>query len=285
MFLSEIMKKNILLGILTVITLTCFAWEPPKMQCLKLMNNNTRMKMAWSSNGDCIHFKVYYFYINDVLCDSLFGYSSATQSFTLCDYGSKDINNIPVASEYYCYIIALDSNNNAYYSDTIHSISLTVTPQANNTLAFLEWESPTTTLDASWGNTFDIFKKRDFEPDFPPEPFASVPNTVTHYTDTSDVCDNIVSYQISITNFYGVNERCPFMTTIGSAHLVDSASPAPPVLDSVTVTANNEIILPVLRGYDVLPGRPHKPLHPDFLELFLEASFFLQALSHDAISR
>lgn len=237
------MKKHILLGILTVITLTCFAWEPPKMQCLKLMNNNTRMKMAWSSNGDCIHFKVYYFYINDVLCDSLFGYSSATQSFTLCDYGSKDINNIPVASEYYCYIIALDSNDNAYYSDTIHSISLTVTPQANNTLAFLEWESPTTTLDASWGNTFDIFKKRDFEPDFPPEPFASVPNSVTHFTDTSDVCDNIISYQISITNFYGVNERCPFMTTIGSAHLVDSTSPAPPVLDSVTVTANNEIML------------------------------------------
>jgi hypothetical protein len=236
-------KKHILLGILTVITLTCFAWEPPKMQCLKLMNNNTRMKMAWSSNGDCIHFKVYYFYINDVLCDSLFGYSSATQSFTLCDYGSKDINNIPVASEYYCYIIALDSNDNAYYSDTIHSISLTVTPQANNTLAFLEWESPTTTLDASWGNTFDIFKKRDFEPDFPPEPFASVPNSVTHFTDTSDVCDNIISYQISITNFYGVNERCPFMTTIGSAHLVDSTSPAPPVLDSVTVTANNEIML------------------------------------------
>lgn len=237
------MKKHILLGILTVITLTCFAWEPPKMQCLKLMNNNTRMKMAWSSNGDCIHFKVYYFYINDVLCDSLFGYSSATQSFTLCDYGSKDINNIPVASEYYCYIIALDSNDNAYYSDTIHSISLTVTSQANNTLAFLEWESPTTTLDASWGNTFDIFKKRDFEPDFPPEPFASVPNSVTHFTDTSDVCDNIISYQISITNFYGVNERCPFMTTIGSAHLVDSTSPAPPVLDSVTVTANNEIML------------------------------------------
>ena len=237
------MKKHILLGILAVITLSCFAWEPPKMQCLKLMNNNTRMKMAWSSNGDCIHFKVYYFYINEILCDSLFGYSSATQNFTLCDYGSKDINNIPVASEYSCYIIALDSNNNAYYSDTIHSISLTVTPQANNTLAFLEWESPTTTLDASWGSTFDIYKKRDFEPDFPPDPFASVPNTVTHYTDTSDVCDNIISYQVSITNFYGVNERCPFMTTIGSAHLVDSASPAPPVLDSVTVTQNNEVML------------------------------------------
>ena len=226
-----------------VVTLSCFAWEPPKMQCLKLMNNNTRIKMAWSSNGDCIHFRVYYFYVNNILCDSLFGYNSATQNFTLCDYGSKDINNIPVASEYYCHIMALDSNDNAYYSDTIHSISLTVTPQANNTLAYLEWESPTSVLDNSWGSTFDIYKKRDFEPDFPPEPFASVPNTQLHYTDTSDVCDNIISYQVSITNFYGVNERCPFMTTIGSARLVDSTSPATPVLDSVTVTQNNEVML------------------------------------------
>ncbi len=222
--------------------ISCFAWQPPKMQCLKLMNNNTRIKMAWSCS-DCIHFKAYYFYVNDVLCDSLFGYSSATQNYTLCDYGSQDINNIPVASEYYCFIKAVDSNNNVYYSDTIHSINLTVTPQAGNTLAYLEWESPTNVLDNSWGSTFDIYKKRAFEADFPNTPFASVPNTQLHYTDTSDVCDNFISYQVGITNFYGTNERCPFMTTIGTAHLVDSTSPSTPVLDSVTVTPTNEIML------------------------------------------
>ncbi len=240
---SDVMKKHLLVALLLALVLGSYAWEPPKMQCLKLMNNNQRMKMAWSSNGDCIHFEKYYFYINDVLCDSLFGYSSATQSYTLCDYGSKDINDIPTATEYYCYIVAVDSNGNRFYSDTIHSISLTVTPQANNTLAYLEWESPTTVLDNSWGSTFDIFKKRDFEPDFPPEPFASVPNTQLSYTDTSDVCNNIISYQVSISNIYGVNEHCPFMTTIGSAHLVDSISPTPPVLDSVTVTPTNEVML------------------------------------------
>lgn len=233
----------------------CLAWEPPKMQCLKLMNNNQRMKMAWSSNGDCSHFMVYYFYINDVLCDSLFGYSSATQSYTLCDYGSKDVNNIPTATNYSCYIVAVDSNGNRFHSDTIHSISLTVTPQAGNTVAFLEWESPTSNMDASWGSTFDIYKKRGFEADFPAEPYISVPNTQLYYTDTSDVCNNTISYQVSISNFYGVNEHCPFMTTIGSAFLVDSTGPAPPVLDSVTVTPTNEVMIgfhetePFMMGY------------------------------------
>lgn len=97
-----------------VMTVSCWAWQPPKMQCLKLMNNNQRMKMAWSSNGDCIHFKAYYFYINNVLCDSLFGHVGQTQTFTLCDYGSKDINNIPQAEEYFCYIKAVDSTGAAF---------------------------------------------------------------------------------------------------------------------------------------------------------------------------
>ena len=225
----------------------CLAWEPPKMQCIKLMNNNQRIKMAWSSNGDCIHFKTYYFYINNVLCDSLSGYSSATQNYNLCDYGSQDINNIPVASEYFCYIVAVDSNNVSYYSDTIHSFSITVTPQAGNTMAYLSWESPTNTFDASWGSTFDIYKKRGFEEDFPPTPFASVPNSQRNYTDTSDVCDESISYQVGISHFYmsgSFQTQCPFMTTIGTVdHMVDSISPAPPVLDSVTVTATNKVML------------------------------------------
>jgi len=245
--MTPLVKKIILTGLWIAAVLSCLAWEPPKMQCLKLMNNNQRIKLAWSSNGDCIHFKAYYFYINNVLCDSLFGYSSATQNYTLCDYGSQDINNIPTANEYFCYIVAVDSNNVPYYSDTIHSFSITVTPQADNTMAFLEWESPTSSFDNSWGSTFDIYKKRGFETDFPPEPFASVPNTQHNYTDLSDVCDNSISYQVGISHYYmngSYQTQCPFMTTIGTVdHMRDTISPAAPVLDSVSVTPTNEVML------------------------------------------
>lgn len=114
--MKHTVKRIILTGLWMATILACFAWEPPKMQCIKLMNNNTRIKMAWSNSSDCIHFKTYYFYINNVLCDSLSGYSSATQTYTLCDYGSQDINNIPTATEYFCYIVAVDSNNVSCHS-------------------------------------------------------------------------------------------------------------------------------------------------------------------------
>lgn len=229
-----------MIALLMAVAIGGWALEPPKMQCLKLMNNNQRMKMAWSNSEDCASFKIFYFYINNILCDSL----SCSQGFNFCNYGSKDINNVPVADDYYCYIMAVDSNNNAYYSDTIHSISITVTAISNNTMARLEWEAPTSVLDDTWGSTYGIYKKRDFESDFPTTPFASVPNTQNTYIDTSDVCDNIISYQVGITNYYGTTgERCPFMTTIGSARLVDSISPTAPILDSVTVTSNNRVML------------------------------------------
>ena len=236
------LKKHILLSvILTAAIASCFALEPPKMQCLRLMNDNQRIKMSWSSNPDCGLYRIYYFYVNGTLCDSL-SVSDPTQN--LSDYGGVDINNIPQANEYFCYIVAVDSFGNEFYSDTIQSISLTVSPQSNNTMALLQWQSPATSLGPTWGNYFEIYKKRGFEADFPPEPFASVPNTQTTYVDTSDVCDNTISYQVSILNSYGgVGERCQFRTTIGTVHLVDSTSPRPPVLDSVSVTATNQVML------------------------------------------
>lgn len=232
-------KRGLTIALLMVITIGCFALEPPKMQCLRLMNNNQRMRMSWSNSSDCARFKTFYFYINNILCDSL----TCSSGYTFCNYGSKDINHVPEADEFFCYIMAVDSNNNAFYSDTIRSISLTVTPISNNTMALLEWESPTNNFDDSWGNTFQIYKKRDFESDFPATPSATVPNSRRSYIDTSDVCDNYISYQVMIYNYYGNNDRCDFRTTIGSALLVDSISPTPPFLDSVTVTPTNEVML------------------------------------------
>lgn len=241
---------GILVLLLMAMATSCWAWQPPKMQCLKLMNNNQRMKISWSNSPDCLRFKTYFFYINDIRCDSL----TCSHGYTFCSYGSKDINNVPVAAEYYCYIVAVDSNDNAFNSDTIHSISINVTPLSNNTMARLEWESPTSVLDESWGSTFDIYKKREFEDDFPPTPFASVPNTIRTYIDTSDVCEQLISYQVGITNYYD-GGRCPFVTTIGSAFLTDSIQPKVPLLDSVSVTSDNKIMLgfhspePYMRAY------------------------------------
>lgn len=235
-------KNFVILGLLMALFARAFALEPPRIQCLKLLNNNTLIHIDWETTSDCNQFKMYYFYVNDILSDSL-----SALNVDLCEQGGRDIGNIPVATQYYCHIIAVDYNNGQVQSNTLQSINLTVTPNANHTAANLVWESPTNNFDNTWGNTFFLYKKRGFETNFPPQPFASVPVTQLNYTDVSDVCDDSLSYQVSISHFYmnGSNQaQCPFMTTIGTVEdMVDSTSPAPPVLDSVSVTPDNEVIL------------------------------------------
>lgn len=236
-------KIFILFAMLMTLAHGVFAWNPPTIQCIKLLNNNTRIHIDWESNLDCMHFKVYYFYVNGILSDSL----KPSQNDNLYYHGGKDINNIPTATQYNCYIIAIDSNDNSCQSNTLQSITLTVTPNASHTAANIVWESPTTNFDNTWGSTFNIYKKRSFETDFPAQPFASVPVTQLNYTDLSDVCNASISYQVGISHFYmngSTQAQCPFMTTIGTVvSMVDSTSPAAPILDSVTVTPDNHVML------------------------------------------
>lgn len=234
------------------------ALQPPKMQCLKLVDNNQKIHFRWSndSNNDCDKFEVYYFYVNYQLCDSLRIPYSSSYNYNFCNYDGAFVNNIPQSDTYLCYIVAVDSSGNRYNSDTLRSINLDVTPLDGDTKALLEWEAPFTSADASWGSEFKLYKKRTYEPEFPIQPFATVSNNTFYYVDTSDVCSDYVQYQVGITNYFSANENCPFMTTTAQVFQTDSTSPkTSPLLDSVTVTPTNEIMLgfhesePNMRGF------------------------------------
>ena len=226
-----------------VLTVSVFAWNPPTIQCIKLLNNNTRIHVDWENNSDCMQFTAYYFYVNGVLSDSLI----ATPTDTLYYHGGKDVNNIPIGSQYSCYIDAVDSAGNHWQSNALQSITLTVSPNTNHTASNISWGSPTTNFDNTWGSTFNIYKKHGFESEFPTQPFASVPVSQLTYIDPSDVCNDSISYQVGISHFYingSSQAQCPFMTTIGTVHdMIDTVQPSPPVLDSVTVTPDNQVML------------------------------------------
>lgn len=218
----------------------CFCQEAPTLQCLQLRNENTRLYVAWSNSADCNSFVKYYMYVNNVLTDSL----SPTTGYTMCNYGSKVINNIPTAAQYSCYIKAIDESGNMHTSNTIQTISITVTPSTDSSLAYLSWESPSSSaLSGNWGNTFAIYKKHAYDNDFDINPIATVPNTQYTYTDTADVCYNYNSYQVGIVNNYSDDgsTNCIFKTTIGTVMLVDRFMPMPPFLDSISYTADNRV--------------------------------------------
>lgn len=244
-------SRILLLFFLLIITFPAFCLEPPTLQCLQLRHNNERLFIAWDNSADCGQTSKYLVYVNNQLVDSV----TPNSSSSLCAFGSKLINNIQPANAYTCFLRAVDNAGNTFESNTIQTISITVTPSADSSLAFLSWESPSSgSLSGNWSNNFFIYKKRAYEPDFTTY-FATVPNTQFNYTDTADVCYNEISYQVGITNQYGPTDNCIFKTMIGSAVFIDRFQPQTPVLDSVTTNENNQVALgfhapePSMYGY------------------------------------
>lgn len=220
-----------------------FALDPPKMQCITPINNNQQVRINWSCE-DCAYYKEYHFFVNGSLSYTL---AVGPTVNTLCDRGQIEINITSTAS-YECYMIAVDNTGTQYVSDTIRSIDLVVTPSSNRTKAVLTWQPPTSSFDNSWGTTFDIYKKRGFETNSPTQPFASVPiSTGSTYTDISDVCNNSLSYQIGITHSFmngALPSSCPFMSAIVTVNnMMDDTRPRTPVIDSVSVTSNNKVMI------------------------------------------
>lgn len=213
--------------------------------------------MAWENSSNCDIFAKYCIYVNNVFVDSV----EADPPYTLCNYGGVVIE-LPFNSSYNCYLEAVDSFGNRYSSNTIQIMPITVTAIDSGKYAVISWQSPSSQIGATWGNNFDIYKKREFESDFPPMPFATVPITQLEYTDTADVCYRTTSYQVGITNYYDANEHCEFKTAIGTVQLVDKTQPRTPVLDSVTTTENNQIALgfhapeDYMRGYIIYYNGP-----------------------------
>ncbi len=237
------MKKALFLLFTFIVVHAAYGYDPPTLQCLQL-NDATTLRVTWSNSNDCAQFTEYQFFVNDVLQDTY----AASGNYTLCDYGGRDVT-VTAANTYSCYIKAKDGNGQLWQSNTLQMPNLQVTASTDSAYAFLSWESPSSgTLDnTTWGSTFQIFKKYYYETDFPQQALATVPNTVTTYTDTADVCRNTVSYRVSISNRYPIGNdlynTCPFYTTIGTVELVDRTQPRTPVLDSVTVEEDNQVAL------------------------------------------
>jgi len=211
--------------------------------------------MSWDNSNDCASFVSYNFYVNGTMVGS----ATPSTGYTMCNYGSTVLNNITPASTYSCYIEAVDANGGTYNSNVVQTISLIVTPNADSSLVTLEWEAPSNQMTGTtWGDTYFLYKMRDFEADFSPTPFATVPATAERrYVDTSDVCYNYMYYQVGITNNYSATHSCVFRTPISSVYVVDRYAPETPILDSVSYTENNEVQLgfhseePYMYGYIV----------------------------------
>ncbi len=227
------------------------AIEPPTLQCIEQLINPRELRITWSWNN-----------INNVDINDEYTFVINNNSVTPAvrphpengDYRSSTtiiLNENEISDHYTCQIQAQNTiSGELCLSNSLSTIQLTVTPydlQGDSTAAFLEWDAVSTSTEGgSWDNVYHIYKRRYFENNFPSNPIATIQtNEDRSYIDPSDVCHNYISYQIGITNHINTagGSSCVFKSNIQTILLNDSILPSAPILDSVSVTEDNCIIL------------------------------------------
>ena len=227
--------KVLFLMMLVMGVLSAQTYVPPTLHCLQSVNSTT-LYFRWSNSDDCSRFESYKFYVNGE-------YRNTLSNQNLCELGGYYVP-VDVANSYAGFIVAVDSNGGEWTSNTIQAITLTVSYFTDSAHAELNWVAPSTDLD-TWGEQYQIFKKRNYDDQF--SLLANVPNTLTSYVDTSDVCHNYIHYKVSISNNFQTGDdawtNCPYESSIASILLLDNTQPSTPVMDSVSFEENNRLAL------------------------------------------
>lgn len=228
-----------------------YAIEPPTLQCIEQLVNPRELRITWSwnnMNNVNVNDK-YSFIINGTPVSSTFNPLSESGEYRTSTTLTLSTGQI---SDYYtCSIQATNTvSGESVESNSLSTIHLTVTPydlQGDSTAAYLEWDAvSTSTSGGSWESVYYIYKKRSFEANFNSIPIASIStDDERNYIDPSDVCHNYISYQVGITNHISTagGSSCIFKSNIQTVMLNDSILPSAPILDSVSVTEDNRVIL------------------------------------------
>lgn len=269
------MRKFILSFLVLLSYFYGFAIEPPILQCIEQQVNPREIRITWSWNdqNNVTVNDEYQFVINNTTITSSFlprldgNVFRTGTTITLPDNMLSD--------HYTCYIQAQNTvTSESCSSNSMSTIQLTVTPfalQGDSSAAFLQWdEVSSSTSGGAWDSVYLVYKKRYFETVFTAIASVSTSEEELSYIDPSDVCHNTISYQIGITNHFNTagGSSCIFKSNIQTILLNDSILPSAPVLDSVSVTEDNRVILgfhapdPYMMSYPVyyLDGNIRLPL-------------------------
>ena len=210
--------------------------KSPQIACVSVKSNG-QVLITWQIPPDPNHeFQNYVIYSSP---NSHSGYTQlATVSTYTTDTCTLAINgNVPD----FIYIQTVtNSNITIPAADTVRSIWLSVsgTPTPNGT-PYLYWNSSFTSAQ---GNSFSIYRK--------PYPLglwtyvASVPvntngNINYNYTDSISICKDTISYRVEFAN----GTYCTSVSNVDSGYFMDIIRPNPPILDSVSVNANQQAIM------------------------------------------
>ncbi|MDR1757893.1 MAG: gliding motility-associated C-terminal domain-containing protein [Bacteroidales bacterium] len=214
----------------------------PKFYCVSVetnVENNGNVKLRWdvprnaSNLIDTVGFKEYacYYSTDGVLFNEF-------QSGIVWDVGNCYFNLLDshTVSKIWFYVEARSRGGQVYRSDTLATIEFTLSI-TNTAVAGLQWNPPVIPPLPSYSSRYDVYVKYPWSSDFTP-----LVGAISYYADTVSVCNNLIQYQIRLSNVSGVS--CQNVSRVQSGVFSDKTPPKQPVLDSVSV---NPVLQPQKR--------------------------------------
>lgn len=217
---------NIAWLVLFLCGMTRGAIDPAELRCVDIQTNGDVI-LSWTAPTDPLsQFDAYQIYFSSSIAGPYALLGNVTNIVTLTyTHTGANAQTTP-----FFYYIVVRSNAPAFEysvpSDTLQTIQLQLTNPANGT-ALLNWNPLHNPLPAGSG-VYDVFAE------FPAGVWTLHQSvSVLQCTDTIMVCNNSLSYRVSINNQVG----CISKSSVKNDIFQNLIPPAMPVLDSVSVSA------------------------------------------------
>ncbi|HHU46615.1 MAG TPA: hypothetical protein GXZ40_01810 [Bacteroidales bacterium] len=222
------MKRTVLVFIFFLTILFAHALNSPQLRCLEV-DNNGDVTLHWLIPTDISDFVRYeIFYSNSLTAP--FSQIAILNNSNTTDYFHAGAN----ANGQNCYYyVAAISSFSTYFSDTLATIELYLTNTGNG-IALLNWSPPISPRLPTYNSSYDINKEFPFNV----WNYAGSSPALS-FRDTIDVCSATISYRVELSDSSGCKN---ISRKIGDI-FQDMVPPAIPQLDSVSVNANNQIVL------------------------------------------
>jgi gliding motility-associated-like protein len=234
------MTKRVLryFAILLSLSSAAFSINSPEIGCVMVLANGN-VNLTWAIPPDPFsEFQSYEVYS----ATNVAGPYSPAGSISTYNTNSWPVSCNANAQPYYFYVRVLNTAGQLMLPvDTVRTINLIMTSPANSSVASFSWNNFHSPLPSGVASVFKIYRE------YPSNSWTQVGTVPTHnsaflysYNDTINVCSDSIHYRVEL---FDSALSCTSMSNVKGDRFVDNNSPAPSMLDSVSVDVNGNVTM------------------------------------------
>ncbi|MGZ3863140.1 MAG: T9SS type B sorting domain-containing protein [Bacteroidia bacterium] len=237
------MKYFVLLLSLNSVVL---AINSPQIRCVTVLSNGS-VQLHWTVPSDPTNeFQSYELYYSPTGTAGSFTLTQSITTYTN-NWGTVAGINANIAPYYFYVQVKNTSNVNLPAIDTVKTIYLVLNSPVNASIAALQWGDFHNPLPAGISSLYKIYRGDRLNNW---TQIGTVPTNTTgalyYFNDTINICSDSLNYRIEL---FDPVLSCTSVSNVRGTWFKDHNAPSPPMLDSVSVDINGNVVMGIHPSY------------------------------------